>query len=165
MRLALTTLKDYSGHRSRAETAGCNVMIGTLHGQVRHLPHIFKTDPLQHAALLHHSTEWITSPLVHQTWFAEQSGAWTSFLKSHSSSGPRSLPAPGLALALSKDLYSLIFYISKWGALTQSLPSEFDPGLSLRCIYMTRQHQTKQAKMHSEIELKVLQCVFLGIWS
>lgn len=28
---------------------------------------------------------------------------------------------------------------------------------------MTGQH--KQAKMHSEIEMKVLQCVFVGIWS
>lgn len=165
MHLALTTLKSYSGHRSRAEIASCNVMTGPLHGQVRQLPHVFKTDSLQHAALLRHSTEWITSP-----WFT----SWD--LLNSLVPGPAfwSLTAPlapwvsllqGWLLALSKDPYSLIIYISKWGALTQSLPSEFHPGLSLRCIYMTRQHQTKQAKMHSEIEMKVLQCVFLGIWS
>lgn len=28
---------------------------------------------------------------------------------------------------------------------------------------MTGQH--KQAKMHSEIEIQVVQCVFVGIWS
>lgn len=68
--LALTTLKDYSGNRSRAETSGCNVMTGTLHGQVG----IYLTFSKLILFSIQHRMDHIPSPLVHQLRFAEQSG-------------------------------------------------------------------------------------------
>lgn len=127
-----------------------------------YLPHIFKTYPLQHPA--HDGARSPDAPpwISWIVWSLEQ-----LFLKSHGSSGPTSLPAHRADSALSKDPYSLIIYISEWRALTishlWSLPGEFLPRLNLRCIYMSRQH--KQAKMHSEIEMKVLQFVFVRIRS
>lgn len=160
--LALTTLKHYSGNRSRAETAGCNGMTGTLHRQVVSASH------LQNLSSSASSTRWSTVSWCTSSDFLNSLVPGAAFSKVSWLFWPhKSSCSQGWLLALSKDPYSLIIYISEWRALTishlWSLPGEFLPHLNLRCIFMFRQH--KQAKMHSEIKMKVLQFVFVRIRS